>query len=294
MGAAVPRLREDVRTMRPVEEMFDEEWVRETLLLALPDGIVKHRAPEVVREMRQVPPTFTRLRDAFWEPLKLFIRDPHRQEYQAITDRLIERLEDAFAEDDRPYISEWLAERGLEWGWKDKGYWKSVFQAADREARLPNCHKPEYSNYGEYIGYRPRSRRTRDASWSSAIHKYAEKWRLPDEITLANTRFKKPSDWVRMIRHIERNTKGSGTYPRLIEHDLDVRYGAKVAKVIQSRIDLMTKDRDFVDNIRVAACDNPAEMSHYKWQKKQGCCGCVDIQIDVKGRPFIIGCNYGH
>jgi hypothetical protein len=32
-----------------VEDMFSEDWVRETLSLALPEGVVNHRVPEVLR-----------------------------------------------------------------------------------------------------------------------------------------------------------------------------------------------------------------------------------------------------
>jgi hypothetical protein len=269
--------------MRPFEETFNEAWVRETLLTALPAGVVDHRAPEVLRAVHGAPKTHEGIREAFWEPLGLFVRQ-YSPEYEKLRDQLVERVEDVFAEDDRPYVGEWLAQQGsIQWDRREKSYWSDLLCRADRDSQLPD-HK--------VIGGRgPTSRRSHRRSWWHAMGRYTEKWRIPNKVEAAWLTFKAPSDWVRAIRHIERCI--GGAFPLLIPYDLS-RYGPVAEPLLRAEIEAMTRDLDFVDNLRVARLDDPKEKSHYRWQKRGGCCGSENRQITVLGRRFLIGCNYGH
>ena len=95
-----------------------EEWVRETLLMAMPEGIVDHRAPEVLAAVHGAPLTHKGISEAFWSPLDLFVRQ-YSPGHDAIRERLIERIEDTIAKDDRPYVGEWIAQQwAIRWKWK--------------------------------------------------------------------------------------------------------------------------------------------------------------------------------
>ncbi len=252
--------------------------------MVLPEGIVEHRAPEVLRSVHAAALAHEDIRTAFFEPLHLFVRDSRDRD--RINDRVTEGIEDTLTEDDRPYVGEWIKAQGdIRWDQKDAAYWKVLLKRADQESRLPD--------HEMIRRHRPISRRTRDQTWWRAMGAYTEEWRFPAAVHGAYNAFKSPSDWVRQVRYIERGTV-TGDFPRMVKDNLDVRYGAKVAKVLGERIRLMTKEFGCVDNVRVAARDNKAEMAHYRWQKGSGCCAYQDIEIDVLGRPFVIGCNYGH
>lgn len=54
------------------------------------------------------------------------------------------------------------------------------------------------------------------------------------------------------------------------------------------------EELDYVDNVRKAYADRPAEMASYENQRNDGCCGFIDETYLVSGRLFHMGCNYGH
>jgi len=53
-------------------------------------------------------------------------------------------------------------------------------------------------------------------------------------------------------------------------------------------------DVDNIDNVRFAFKDDVEAMEAYENQRDNGCCGSIDVDITVNGRPAVIGCNYGH
>lgn len=55
-----------------------------------------------------------------------------------------------------------------------------------------------------------------------------------------------------------------------------------------------TAELDFADNFRFAFRDNAAEVDAYEEARSRGCCGCVDAEVQVDGRVYWMGCNYGH
>lgn len=54
------------------------------------------------------------------------------------------------------------------------------------------------------------------------------------------------------------------------------------------------EDLDFADNFRFAFSDNAAEADEYESARNDGCCGFVDMEVQVAGRVYWMGCNYGH
>lgn len=51
---------------------------------------------------------------------------------------------------------------------------------------------------------------------------------------------------------------------------------------------------DFADNFRFAFRDQAAEVDEYEEARSDGCCGFVDMEVEVDGRVYWMGCNYGH
>ena len=99
-----------------------------------------------------------------------------------------------------------------------------------------------------------------------------------------------PKNWANLslideIRHRRYNYR----LQERKEHD----YGA-YQPGIDRAIRKMVADLEYVDNTRFAAMDNRKDLKRYNKAKDKGCCGSVDYPILVKGRKFMIGCNYGH
>ena len=73
-------------------------------------------------------------------------------------------------------------------------------------------------------------------------------------------------------------------------------FGARVAAnlyvALMSAVE-GTKDYN-IDNFRFAAKDNAEEVAAYEQAKNKGCCGFFDDEIDVDGKTFLFGFNYGH
>jgi hypothetical protein len=51
---------------------------------------------------------------------------------------------------------------------------------------------------------------------------------------------------------------------------------------------------DYTDNFRIAEQGNLEQELLYKQAQKKGCCGFYDEIIEVEGRQFLVGFNYGH
>lgn len=51
---------------------------------------------------------------------------------------------------------------------------------------------------------------------------------------------------------------------------------------------------DNVDNERIALVGDEEEEAKYARQLDEGCCGFFDSEIEVNGRRFKVGFNYGH
>lgn len=69
-----------------------------------------------------------------------------------------------------------------------------------------------------------------------------------------------------------------------------------VALWASRRLQEITRELACVDNYRVARVGNTCQERRYRRQEKRGCCGFLDV-IDVcpvDGKPYRLGCNYGH
>lgn len=55
-----------------------------------------------------------------------------------------------------------------------------------------------------------------------------------------------------------------------------------------------TKDKDCVDNVRVAKVGNRQHYHHYHRQKVRGCCGSHDVIVTLSDGQYYLGFNYGH
>lgn len=54
------------------------------------------------------------------------------------------------------------------------------------------------------------------------------------------------------------------------------------------------EELDCADNFRFAFADNAADAEEYESIRNDGCCGFVDMSVEVDGRVYWMGCNYGH
>lgn len=57
-------------------------------------------------------------------------------------------------------------------------------------------------------------------------------------------------------------------------------------------IENMKEKEDCVDSWRIGKLDSPESMNEY-WTYKT-CCGSDDTEIEIAGKRYMFGCNYGH
>lgn len=257
-----------------MSELFPEPWVRETLLKALPEGVVEHRLPEVLFALRSARPTRCELERALLEPLAIYGVRPGTSGHIALREAMALRIEtfgpgpNGWVADDRPDTIEWLKTHTPDWTRDSKVYWKDFFVRADRDSRLPSLRARTF-----------------------VMSRYEDRHRLPPD--LLSTPVTTPAEWVRRVRYIERGV-ARGNFPEVFEFDPVRMYGAVVGAGIRREFEKLTADLDCVDNRRVAEVGNKKHMSQYRYQQRNGCCGSTDTTVVVEGRTFAIGCNYGH
>lgn len=51
---------------------------------------------------------------------------------------------------------------------------------------------------------------------------------------------------------------------------------------------------DYVDNYRYAEKGNLEQEKKYRELKSKGCCGFYDTEMEVNGKTYLVGWNYGH
>lgn len=57
-------------------------------------------------------------------------------------------------------------------------------------------------------------------------------------------------------------------------------------------MDVMYKREECVDSWRIGLIDSKESMDEY-WTYKT-CCGSDDTEIEINGKYYMFGCNYGH
>lgn len=80
--------------------------------------------------------------------------------------------------------------------------------------------------------------------------------------------------------------------------NLAVMYGVELAMKIEKTFTKMMADDphpyEYSDNHRIAECGNVEQELLYEKARKKGCCGFYDEIMEVDGRHFKVGFNYGH
>jgi hypothetical protein len=73
-------------------------------------------------------------------------------------------------------------------------------------------------------------------------------------------------------------------------------YGHEFDATIQAafKTALAEVDDTCCDNYRIADVAIPAEVEGYEAAVDKGCCGFFESTVEVSGRTFRIGFNYGH
>lgn len=273
----------------PIERVIDEKWVTETLSLYFPPKIVAHRVPEIMSALATAPRTAMGIKEAFCGPLRLFgcgRFSPMQKTFEVALMEKIEWMVAAPEVRDKPYIKEWIDANlhEIQWTKKDRSYWTAIFKRANAESRLPMLH-PRHTL----------SDRARSAQWHEALFTYYLRVVIPTDIqqSFDSGKIKLPSDWIRTIRYIERQISGN-KFIKVPSYPLRDRYGAFVGMQLEREFRDATEGLTCVDNFRCAEASNREEMSYYRWQQRNGCCGRFDHQVTVEGRVFWIGANYGH
>ncbi len=76
----------------------------------------------------------------------------------------------------------------------------------------------------------------------------------------------------------------------------DKSYGILIDEWLERQISKMTRDLDFVDNIRICKLKDKEDVKKYEEQRSHGCCGFEDKEVFcwLDASWYRIGCNYGH
>lgn len=66
-------------------------------------------------------------------------------------------------------------------------------------------------------------------------------------------------------------------------------------QAIEWMVDILEQEGEScIDNKRFAFVDDPTQVAEYATRSAEGCCGSVDHEVIVAGRPAMVGCNFGH
>ena len=57
-------------------------------------------------------------------------------------------------------------------------------------------------------------------------------------------------------------------------------------------IDVIRDKEDYVDSYRIGLKDSPESMKHY--EELISCCGSNDTEVEINGKVYVFGCNFGH
>lgn len=94
---------------------------------------------------------------------------------------------------------------------------------------------------------------------------------------------------VKSIKQIRYSKRMRILHPYKSYTDL---YGDTIANILEKYF--REKNYDCMDNYRVCDVSKSNERRKYFRTKNLGCCGCHDERIEIKGKTFLVGFNYGH
>jgi hypothetical protein len=155
--------------------------------------------------------------------------------------------------------------KAIDWKSKDRAYWKRIFKEASEEKAFFFKALPMGS--GGYVHVDP------DINDPALV------------LRVERPRWLKQRDVITEIKQARYRKRLTETK----EHHYGIYQGG-----INRAVRKMTKNLEYVDNIRFAAVDNRKDMRRYRDARERGCCGYHDEEISVLGKKFMIGCNYGH
>lgn len=83
-------------------------------------------------------------------------------------------------------------------------------------------------------------------------------------------------------------------YEQVIEYDWRSHFSTREINWLEAKFNTLIQDYDYCDNFRVADVSKRGQVRRYWKEKKQGCCGSVDIERASWFKTYLIGFNYGH
>ena len=93
----------------------------------------------------------------------------------------------------------------------------------------------------------------------------------------------------------------AGCYACLHDHryrygdtGLQRMFGEKVATQLLAKLEELEEGRDYPDNHRFARVGDFHQEAFYRHRYEGGCCGELDVVVDVEGVKYRMGFNYGH
>lgn len=192
----------------------------------------------------------------------------------------------------------WILDANLEWHKKNPLYWRKIFKLAELQTFMPGLRvfepkwdgtiqqgRDEVSQYWKRLCWSKLLPIGEVDIWDAQISGFPEFKAKAYQGPRTSTRWIKALRfWIRMEHHVV----SSGTRRTLDDYPPKVKKGLSIA------IELMTKDLDFVDNIRFAQTRKPGEMRRFRRAEANGCCGKAERYVIIGTQQYIIGCNYGH
>lgn len=201
-------------------------------------------------------------------------------------------------------LDSWILDQDLDWLLKDRAYWKEVFLRATAETFVPGTrifshYRVEPTLHSASYGDPEKDRVL--TFWILLTYKFRDKIGSQDpyspdllgykDFKAAEAGPRTPGQWIRalrfMIRH-EETRRRAGVRETLEDYPPDIR------ALLQSEFDRLSDGCEYVDNQRFAEMSKRGEIRRYKTKKRSGCCGFVDEKVTIKGKPYLIGFNYGH
>lgn len=103
-----------------------------------------------------------------------------------------------------------------------------------------------------------------------------------------------PEEWKRFDERLDFETwvRWNG-YPSLesaVRRHLDEWQCVKYLPQLQH----ILMEHEYNDNYRFAPIDDAEAVKEYHRQAEKGCCGSYDEQMEIDGRLFLFGFNWGH
>jgi len=196
----------------------------------------------------------------------------------------------------RPTYQAWFA--AINWESRDVEYWREIFRTADDAEKGLDGGLP-FIYLWDSKGWAGQ----RTVRGDEDFDPRAEALK-----TQAGMQFRTRSVLSRLeqkYRFSWRDQHGSPKRQTLAQHIRQCRYDRRRPQrkenrypgfdsLLRMELDDLAKERDCVDNYRIADVSKRKDMRRYRKQRDSGCCGSADKEVSIMGRKFMIGINFGH